>query len=407
MISPVLTMVQKDMKWSKQDLAYVLSCFTFGYLWLQVAAGMVIQRYGSRALMSCALFGAGLSLAIASICNDAATIGYSFGLLGVTHAPMIPVVNSVMAAHIAPADQPAANLTISVYMAIGNMLSSFLSPHFVDWFGWKHTLRFFSCLSLLYSGVWYILLESSPEAQRKKQAAKPASTSFPMSLLFQLPVWAVFISHCAGNYGGAMLDSWSPTFYDEVLGLPPTQAASHQTAIRLAQCLAALALPRIVFPIVEQALRPTLLQVRRCSTPLGAVGESLCVLVFCNAAVCSTYLSAPLLLVGATLSPVYVATSAICCRSMFSTFHSYGFNRGYIELGGENVAILSAVGNTFANLGSYLAPVLGAKIYHSTGSWQCVYGSSVVVWWAASAFFVSFIALELPRHPGKAKALRM
>jgi ACS family glucarate transporter-like MFS transporter len=394
-------MVQKDLKWSKQDLAHVLSCFGFGYLWLQVAAGMVVQRYGSRLLMSCALLGAGISLAIASICNDAMTVGYSFGLLGVTHAPMVPVVSSVMAAHIAPADQPAASLTISVYVAAGNMLASFLSPRFVDWFGWKYTLRFFSCMSLMYSGVWYLLFESSPQKKQtqKKQATQPKG-SFPVSLLFQLPVWAVLISHCASNYGGAMLDSWSPTFYDEVLGLPPTQAAVHQTAIRLAQCLAALALPRIVFPRVEQLLHPTLLQVRRYSTPLGAIGESLCVLVFCNALVCSTYLSA-------SISPVYVATVAICCRAMFSTWHSYGYTRGYIELGGEYVAILSAVGNTFANVGSYLAPVVGAKVYHETGSWQRVYGSSVVLWWAASAFFASFIALELPHCPEKPKALRL
>ena len=53
MFPPVMTMIQKELHWEKEELAYVLSCFAFGYLWLQIIAGMVTQRYGARLLMAC------------------------------------------------------------------------------------------------------------------------------------------------------------------------------------------------------------------------------------------------------------------------------------------------------------------------------------------------------------------
>jgi hypothetical protein len=83
-----------------------------------------------------------------------------------------------------------------------------------------------------------------------------------MSFFLSAPVLAVFIAHLAGNYGGAMLHDWSPVFYDEVLGLPPTSAAPHHTAVRLSSLAVPLVL-RAALLKFEQQFGPTKLQMRR------------------------------------------------------------------------------------------------------------------------------------------------
>jgi hypothetical protein len=80
----------------------------------------------------------------------------------------------------------------------------------------------------------------------------------------------------------------------------------------------------------------------------------------------------------------------------FAGLHIRGYQRSYIELGGDNAAVFSAVGNTLANIGSWLAPIVGAAVFRRTASWQVVYGSCIAVYWAAAGFWLAFIAVEQP-----------
>ena len=54
-----------------------------------------------------------------------------------------------------------------------------------------------------------------------------------------------------------------------------------------------------------------------------------------------------------------LATAALCALKVFECFHSSGYGASYLEVGADNTSVLTGVGNTIANVGSLVAPVLG------------------------------------------------
>ena len=59
MLPPCLTMMGKELHWSNSELAHVISSFGFGYIWLQVVAGIAADKYGGKSIMTASMIGAG------------------------------------------------------------------------------------------------------------------------------------------------------------------------------------------------------------------------------------------------------------------------------------------------------------------------------------------------------------
>lgn len=67
--------------------------------------------------------------------------------------------------------------------------------------------------------------------------------------------------------------------------------------------------------------------------------------------------SVALLLFGRSRTP-RAATLCYCVALAGNSLHSSGFSSNYLEVGGEDTALLNGVGNTIANLPSFVVPYL-------------------------------------------------
>ena len=111
--------------------------------------------------------------------------------------------------------------------------------------GWRTTLRVYGLLALAFAGAWGRLAASEPAEgggvsaaelrllrSPKRAAAAASGSSRPprgagayASLLCVPALWAIFLSHAAFNFGVYLLMSWQPTYYADVLSIPPDRAA--------------------------------------------------------------------------------------------------------------------------------------------------------------------------------------
>ena len=190
-----------------------------------------------------------------------------------------------------------------------------------------------------------------------------------------------------------MLGSWVPTFFEEELGLPPVAASTHMMLLECSAVAGNLCVGKL-FGLLIRRLKLTQHQTKRWSTFGVYVCQAVCLMTFSNAPALSREL---LHEYGIAVSAATIATLAVCTRNMCDSIHgAYGFGNSYSELGGANTAVFAAVGNTLANCGSYVAPIVGAKLYQQTGSWHSVFISCAVVYVVVGVFYAKCIALRLP-----------
>ncbi len=101
--------------------------------------------------------------------------------------------------------------------------------------GWRWVFYVTGSLNLLLSAIWWPLVYDTPEehkwisqrertylvdSQKDTMGANVPVGSTPWgAMLTSGPVWAIFISHIASNWGLYQLQALMPTYLNDVLGL--------------------------------------------------------------------------------------------------------------------------------------------------------------------------------------------
>jgi ACS family D-galactonate transporter-like MFS transporter len=129
--------IQQQFDLSPALMGVVFSAFSWTYFLGQVPSGVLLDRFGTRAIYSCSLFG----WSLATLLHAAATgFGSLLGLrlaLGITEAPCFPANSNVVARWFPRAERGRA---IGIYTAAEYVGLSFTSP-LLFWilrrFGWR------------------------------------------------------------------------------------------------------------------------------------------------------------------------------------------------------------------------------------------------------------------------------
>ena len=228
-------------------------------------------------------------------------------------APALPIVCAcVCASSFYSQPHPHARHTPRAHTHVytGRLLMSFAAPHFAAAFGWRAAFGVQGGVLLMCAAYWWRTVDSSPDVSRvpisaaeraKLPTMLPSSNgvNFPLWLLGHAPVWGIIAVHTAGNYGYTMVNSWTNTFFDDVLGLSPAAAAPYLAMPPLLGLVSRIMLSYAV-PWLQKTYAVSDLVVRRCSQWVASTGVVACVLVFCHTT------SAP------------VATAALCVRPLCS-----------------------------------------------------------------------------------------
>jgi len=256
-----------------------------------------------------------------------------------------------------------------------------------DTFGWRAAYKIIGLATLGFVVLWQVVAADEPARCRfisdaelrflgehvpkvspareradtgKDRAAEDDKTEstgwlgLPVRLALHPGLWAVFWAHIAFNFGAYYLTNWSPTYYAEVLGVPPAQAKLH------------LMLPH-VSNLVTKALNPVLVALaqRRGFSLLGS-RQLFTVTGFVAAAL--------------ALLPVHQlrGRSPWWSTALFSLANASfgltpsGFKANYLDVTERYVGVISGYGNTLGTVASWAGPQLTALVLATVGSWDAV-----------------------------------
>lgn len=76
-----------------------------------------------------------------------------------------------------------------------------------------------------------------------------------------------------------------------------------------------------------------------------------------------------------------------CLMKAGQSFHSSGFTANYMEVGGPDVGVLSAVGNTCATFPGFLLPIIGSLAMTRFGSYTPMFMLSAALQLFSGIFF--------------------
>lgn len=126
------------------------------------------------------------------------------------------------------------------------------------------------------------------------------------------------------------------------------------------------------------AAKMPVLTIRKIMVALNAVGNSACMLGFGAA---RTSLQGA---VAFTSAEVFTATAAA------------GYNPNYREVGGNDTAVVAALGNTLANVTGMTVPILGVYLRRvGGGSWMPLFVAAAAVNLLSAGFF-TYSASDMP-----------
>ena len=355
-LTNVIVLIGAESAISTSEKGSMLAMIPLGYFLTQVPGGALADRFGAKNVMTFALGSSALCcLALPTLYDTLGMPGLLAALvtMGAVQGPMFPTSSVVLAGWMPtarpgePDEKAWGTSMLDVGISLGTLLIIPVVTFLSDAVGWRHTYHAVGAASLAFTGLWHALAASTPAesrlissdeldyltrsiAPKKKKptphegasgATKAASgvlrntwVGLPWAVATHGGLWAVFGAHMAFNFGAYYLTNWSPTYYKDVLGLTPADAAIHLMLPHVTNLAAKAANPAIVSLLARRGY--SLLASRRAFTCAGFV------------------LAAAVLLPvhRARASSVWVSTASFSLANAFFGLAPSGFKANYLDV---------------------------------------------------------------------------
>lgn len=380
-LANVVVFMALDMPITNADKGTLLSMIPLGYFLTQVPGGALADVMGAKNVITLAMtLSAVCCLVLPTAFDVFGKSGLFFVLfmMGVVQGPLFPV-SSVFLAKWCPQSKPGepdekawATSMLDVGISVGTLAIVPFVSFLATAVGWRHTYHLVGAASAVFVVVWQIFAASTPsecwyisaeekaflEANVAKPKPKPAKKSddkgpdstlfakiigMPWQVASNAGLWAVFLAHMAFNFGAYYLTNWSPTYYNDVLGVAPKDAYLH------------LMMPHFT-NLAAKALNPSI---------NGMLARNGFTLLGCRKAfTCTGYVLAASLLIPvySLRDSVWMSTLAFSLVNAAFGLAPSGFKANYLDITESYVGIISGYGNTLGTVASFFQPKLIAYL---------------------------------------------
>ena len=393
------------------EKAMLLGSFFPGYVLGQIPSGILSKLYGAKPIITANLFGNAALLLLLPLAARHSVLAICACLtgIGLFQSPMVPAVSVLYRHWMPPGSERAFALAIP---ELGSKISMVLSPLTVPWLaarnagGWKAVVVPYGIGMAAFGALWHVcasdtaaewhrpatsespvvvgfarlramLLPSMNEAERQmlsssvaNDANEPVSTYGKLrevfrsqALLARTPAaYAPVLAHICDCLTVYAMMQWVPTIYAERFNCTPSETGRYIAIPNLMHWVGqffSAALERLAAK--HAGLTP--LQLRRACVFGGATLKSVALLCFATAK-----------------TPVQ-ATICFTLNNLVSSVHLSGFVQNYLEIGGEDVAVLMSTGNTVSNLTGILIPLVATVFRQRFGvvGWVTPFFGTVAV----------------------------
>ncbi len=359
-------------------VGYLLSAFIWSYAPLQLPAGMLLDRWGTRKTAARCIAFWSAATALTAAATSFSFVFFTRLLLGVGESPTFPLAARSIREW-APVRERALAFSISGSgPAFGTAVSAITIAWLVSTIGWRLAFVFSGALGFVWVVVWLLVYRDPEDAQwlgnserqmilrdRSPGGTTGAHTMSLKELLSYQTMWGLFLVQGCVNYTQYLFLTWLPTYLVQSRGLN-IMHSGFQTAICY---FGAMVLTIGMGRLCDHLLTPEAVRAgkRRYAVVILAFGASVMVLAPFTS-------SETLLLVIITFSlacvqSVFVNTYSLT-NDLLHAGNSIGAAVGWIQLGGNifGLAAPIATGYIVAATGSFTSAFLLAGALLITGA---------------------------------------
>lgn len=341
--------IQNDLGISLEGMGLIMGCWYWAYALLQIPAGWITDRIGSRrALIGFVVLWSGLT-GLAGMAGGFYGLLLLWPLMGLAQTGLVPGAAKTVGGWFPPTGRAFGSGMIGASMAFGGAIAPFISGYLLNWLTWRELLGLYVLPGLLWAWAFAMIV---PE----RRAA--AGTHAPLGDTFALMARSVpMLLLCAQHFfrAGAMVlfFTWFPRYLQETRGV--TQAESG--ALAMWPGLAAM-VGAVLGGIGSDLILRWTGNRRLSRQGIAVVGMVGC----CILAAIVYYIPDP-----------NVAVAVISLAAFSGTFGGVSGYSVCIDFGGRRVGMVISTMNMCGNIGAGLCSLAIGVLVERTGRWDLVF----------------------------------
>ncbi|XP_068633367.1 putative inorganic phosphate cotransporter [Battus philenor] len=384
--------------WERSIQDTILSSFFWGYIMLQIPAGLLTGRFGGKVFIFLAMVITGvinLITPIAATNGDWMAVCACRILMGLSQGLLYPSLHGLLGQWAPPTERSRMGTFVYAGAQLGTiiemMTAGILSAG--PW-GWPSVFYTAGVACLLLGAVWMIFGASTPSSCRwiSKEEKKYIETSLGSadiseqkkmatpwkSIWTSLPFWAILLAHSGQSLGFWTLLTEIPSYMSKVLGVN-----IKSNGLLSALPYAGMYVLSFVFSWTADFL------VNRNIVSLPAARKIFNTIAFWGPAAA---------LLGLTYIPAGHLTLAVAMLTLtvgLNGAHYVGFLISHIDLSPNFASTLMGITNGCGNIFSIMAPLsvsLVVKDEASATEWRHVFFISIAFYFLSNLFFILFMS---------------
>ena len=358
---------------SKAEIGIVLSAFFWVYAFMQVPAGWVVDRFGTKRAYSIGFIFWSMAAALEALGRGAASLIGLRVAVGAGQAITFPASARAVANSF---NQRERGTVTGIYLT-GVRFGTALVNAFGAWFLARHSWRLFFLIigiaPLIWLLPWNRFLQKWETAPRNASLPRKNDMSFlqTIMLLRRRTVFGIFLGFFAYDYVWFVFITWLPGYLSLERGFAPDEMAVYSSVPYLPMSAIIIAAGFFSDWLVRRGREEK--HVRRWFIIVGlAIG---CLIV-------------PAGLVSSKVTAVWLLTISLCGLGICSP-NTWTLTQAVCEK--KIVGSVTGIQNFGGNVGGIIAPALTGYIAHVTNSFApafAVAGGVLVVGMLAYAFLI-------------------
>ncbi|XP_030382811.1 putative inorganic phosphate cotransporter [Scaptodrosophila lebanonensis] len=381
--------------WDTDKKSLILSSFFWGYVAIQVPAGLLAKRYGAKIVLGAATAGGGVLAffhPLAAATNDGwIAICVLRVLTGISQGTVYPCVHTLLAKWVPSTERSFLSTTIYSGAQLGTAIILATSGVIFDSsMGWPGLYYISGGLSVAWAIIFLWLGANAPgdvvsmnKVEREYIAALTGSegSGQPMavpwkSIFTSPPFYGLLAAHCGFTWGFYTLLTEMPTYMSTVLQLNVKSNAMLSALPYFAMWILCL----VVSPISDLLINRGTLTVTTARKLFNSIGQWIPMVCL----IALGYMTSEERNLAITLLTIAVGVNAGC---------SCGYLVNHMDLSPNFAGPMMGITNGLAGVMSILAPlIVGAivTVEENPSQWRIVFWITAAIYLVCNLVFVLF-----------------
>ena len=359
--------IRNDLELTVEQVGWMMAAFFWPYALLQVPAGWMAARWGTRVSLALSAVGWSLGAIAVGLSQRFWQLALGQVLMGAAQAGVFPSSMRSYREWVSSDVRARACAMSAVGMQFGAISAAFLTGSLLFWMSWRSIYAVYAIPCLIWSVGFYLFFrdrgESCDTIDSEHDADKASHIPWGRIVSSQ-GVWCLCLQQVFRASGYIFFASWLPTLMQETRDVSVATSGWMQGMVFAGSTVGSLVGGRLCDKILRETNN------RRWSR--AGVG-----------AVC-TFGSALLVLAAYFVQDATRMIGLVTMAAMLAGAAGPAAYVASIDLGKQHVSTVFGLMNMFGNVGAAMTPILVGRFFALSGNWNLVLCFFAAVYLSAS-----------------------